>query len=226
MVRAGSLIALAVAMAVAASAGPIHDAVRKGKAARVVALLSEKPKLVSSRDSLGNTPLLLAAKYNQVEIAELLLANGADVNAKNLQSSIPTSSQQIAPVGETALGFALLAYNHGAMLKLLLTHGADPNVVFGSSETPLQRAMRMDLPEDVQLLLANGANPNTAAQWGGRTVLLQAVMAGKHKMVEVLLAGGADVNARDSLKRTPLYYAEEAQDRKLIALLKAHGAHE
>ena len=83
IVRAAVAVMLCLAGTTIALCGPIHDATRKGDEAKVIALLKANPDLVSSRDKFGNTPLHVAAIHDQPAIAELLLANGADVNARN-----------------------------------------------------------------------------------------------------------------------------------------------
>lgn len=234
VVRLGTTLLVFLAVPHPAVAGPIHDAVRKGKQARVVALLSEKPDLISSRDNLGDTPLLLAAKYNQFEIAQLLLANGADVNAKNVHPG-----HAVVSSGETPLTYALASYNNTKMVELLLTHGADVNVNLGDGTTPLIRAVQRNLPEDVKLLTANGANLNAQAHWGGNTCLHIAVLADNRAMVKLLLDAGEDPNAGDLSGHTPLWYAEHPPssdpryggrvyvgDPAIVAMLRAHGAHD
>jgi ankyrin repeat protein len=74
------------------SSGTIHDAAKAGDLARVKALLKKNPKLVSSRniDSYGMTPLQVAAQEGHKDVAELLLANKADINAgDNLYGKTP-----------------------------------------------------------------------------------------------------------------------------------------
>jgi ankyrin repeat protein len=61
----------------------IHDAAESGDLAKVKALVKEHPDLVFSRDSDGATPLHLAADKGRRDVAELLLANKADVNARD-----------------------------------------------------------------------------------------------------------------------------------------------
>lgn len=65
------------------------DAAKKGNLARVQRLVS--PENINCRDSCGrnSTPLHLAAGYNNFEVAEFLLENGADVNAQDKGGLIP-----------------------------------------------------------------------------------------------------------------------------------------
>lgn len=200
-----AMLALSLASRVALC-GPIHDAARKGDQAKVVALLKQNPELVFSRDKFGNTPLHVAALHNKPDIAALLLANGADVNAR--------VGKESRNAGETPLTIALNSYQHKEMLELLLTHGAEVNVLSGSMP-PLFLAVNRDLPDDVELLLANGADPNV------QNLLHIAVLHDRTKMLEILLDYGADPNPRDLWGHTPLYYA---RSKKAIALLRAHGA--
>ena len=217
IVRVATTLALAFSWASMAFCGPIHDATRKGDEAKVIALLEQNPDLVSSRDKLGNTPLHVAALHDQPAIAALLLANGADVNAENTVHS------------ETPLTLALLSYEHKEMLELLLTHGADPNVL---GSTPLRRAIERNLPYDVELLLANGADPDANA--GGFSAVVWAILHGQTKILELLLDSGANPNAKDWAGHTPMFYAENgfhsyngetSSNEKAIAILRAHGGH-
>jgi ankyrin repeat protein len=62
----------------------IHDAAMHGDLAKVKQLLKGNPDLVFSQDiSLGQTPLHVAAGNGHRAVAELLLANKADVNARD-----------------------------------------------------------------------------------------------------------------------------------------------
>ena len=203
-----------------ARCGPIHVATVKGDEAAVVALLKQDPDLVASRDKFGNTALHLAALHNKVAIADLLLANGADVNARNTDTTrVPRNED----AGETPLTLALQSYQHKEMVELLLTHGADANVmVYG--DTPLHRAVERDLPYDVELLLANGADPN-AKGFNWQSPVHTAVFHGRNHILELLLDYGADPNVKDLGGHTPLFYAESSSNEKAVALLRAHGGH-
>lgn len=57
--------------------------VGKTHLAQAKALLANDPDLVASRDDKGRTPLFYAADSGRKNIAEILVANKADVNATN-----------------------------------------------------------------------------------------------------------------------------------------------
>ena len=71
----------AVVLVGTAFADPIHNASRDGDLASVQAEL-DKGVDVNAMDESDVTPLHQAASYGHKEIAELLIAEGADVNAK------------------------------------------------------------------------------------------------------------------------------------------------
>jgi hypothetical protein len=200
---------LMLGASLSARADQIHKAVFKGDLNRVVALLKDHPDLVEEKDSLGQTPLIVAVNHNKLEIAELLLANGANVNARDSHMHTP-------------LMVALGIYNHDKMVRLLLAKGADVNLADDSGMTPIAYSVRQGQMEDVKVLLANDANVNVVT---GSSPLNLAILAHRIEMVELLLANGADVNYK-SRDLTPLRYAKLADETRIEALLKKYGGHE
>ena len=91
-------------------AGELHDAVRAGDNAAVLALLDGRAQ-VNDTDYVVGTPLHLAVIEGHVTIAKLLIDGGADVNAP--------SEQQAASALHLAARFG-----DAAMAALLLDRGA------------------------------------------------------------------------------------------------------
>jgi ankyrin repeat protein len=189
----------------------IHDAARDGDVSKVQSLLKNNPDLAFSKDEDSNTPLHLAAQNGHSEIAELLLAHRADVNAGNKD-------------GLTPLHYAAMNGKRD-VVELLLAHGADVNGRMLNGLTPLHQAAFGGYQDVVEILLAKGADVNVNARMaGGLTPLHWAVQAGHREVAELLLAEGADVNARMLDGRTPLHLAADNDHRDLVEWLLAHGA--
>ena len=72
----------AVVLVGTAFAGPIHDAAKTGDLAGVQAELDKGVDVNAKGEKYGMTPLHWVALKGHIEVAELLIANGADVNAK------------------------------------------------------------------------------------------------------------------------------------------------
>lgn len=84
------ILSVALAGGSPAFCGPIHDAARDGDLKRVALLLKADPNLVFSTDEkYGQPPLHIAAFNDRKDVAELLLASKADVNAKAKNGSTP-----------------------------------------------------------------------------------------------------------------------------------------
>jgi len=104
---------------------------------------------VNALDKYHNTPLYYAAESGNKEIAEILIANGADINRRKVGVIGPEEDQ-------TAI-FAAVFENQIDMVLLLLSKGADINTKDAHGETPLFQAASVEM---VKLLLSKGADVN------------------------------------------------------------------
>ena len=95
---------------------------------------------VDQKDKDGYTALHLASWFGSTDVARALLAAGADANLTAPQSPLSgdplgASKQSNCPLsGPTPLHLASYA-GRGAIVELLLEHGAKPNAVLGFKDT-------------------------------------------------------------------------------------------
>jgi len=106
--------------------GEAIEQTRAGDAAKLRAMVEENPAIATARDDEGETLLFHAAARGKADVAELLLAKGADPNASNER-------------GVTPLHVAAQK-GHAAVAKVLLARGANPNARTKEGATPLHAA--------------------------------------------------------------------------------------
>ena len=180
-----------------------------------------------------------AAIEGHKEIAELLIAEGADVNAKTNDGKTPLDEAINPFYNKTEIANLLRKHGgkHGTIhsavgggdveaVKEFLAAGADVNVKDKRGFTPLHWASISGHKEAVELLIDNGADVN-AMRGGGGTPLSYAASWGHEEIVELLIANGADVNVKDAFSETPLDVATHPDNPNASAetadLLRKHG---
>jgi len=227
---------------------------------------------VNQWDFYGRTPLYAAVDMNTLpkgrhvdlpsldqatglQVIQALLDKGANPNAQ-LKLRVPWRqipydryTEPLLNIGTTPL---LRAAHAGdiPVIKLLLEHGALPDLPNFNGDTPLMAAVGkgwINAPtrgafyneeqalQAYDLLRAAGANVNARTHFD-ETPLHSAALRGWNEIVKRLLADGAQVDAADRNGLTPLDFAmgriPKAFNALLaepkmttVALLKAHGAH-
>lgn len=152
-------------------------------------------------------PLHCAAQHGHTQVAEILLAEKADVSMQDRK-------------GFTPLDYAVHLGNKIEMVRLLLRAGAT-NVKNGCGFTPLHHTAECGYVQMVEILLKEGRTDVNARDKKGRTPLYYAAGHGHTQVVEVLLEKGADVNLQGKDGKTPLHYtAENGYTQIAEALLK------
>ena len=91
------------------------------------------------------------------------------------------------------------------------------------SGRPLREAAEKGNIEAVKQHLAAGTNVDAIMGFDGRTPLLGAVRKGHKEIAELLIANGADVNAKNYERKAPLDFAVKYKRTELVDLLRKHG---
>jgi ankyrin repeat protein len=159
---------------------------------------------VDARDSDGNTALMFAQTPGAVTI---LCDAGASVSAAS-------------NVGLTALHFAI-EYNNAAVVRALLSRGADPNAPTRTGKTPLHyAALVREGVDNIIALLDAGADIDEESD-DGMTALMLAAREAHAAAVELLLERGAAVDVRSVNGDTALSLAQAREDKGTIEILVA-----
>ena len=111
-----------------------------------------------------------------------------------------------------------------AAVRALLRQAADVNAAQGDGMTALHWAAMKNDPDLAQLLLYASASARATTRIGAYTPLLLAAQNGNAEVMEPLIKGGADVNAKTSNGTTPLMFAAAAGNARAVTLLLDRGA--
>lgn len=162
---------------------------------------------VKARSKGGYTPLLFAAQQGDQEVARVLLAAGADINETASDGSsvllvATMSGLQLTEDSDPAArrNLAGRVPPHESLAVFLLDKGANPNLADTAGATPLLAAARYARLDLVKVLLAHGANPNSAytknprnaLDLTGATPYLMAAVATDAKVMRALVDARAD----------------------------------
>jgi len=164
-------------------------------------------------NTLTSTPASPTAG-NLVEIARLLMAAGADVNAADTNA-------------DSAFLLAA-AQGHVEILRLAIEYGADVRSLNRYGGTALIPACHHGHVEAVRVLLRTSIDVNHVNALGW-TALLETVILGEgseryQQITTMLLARGARADIADRDKVAPLAHARQRRQIEIVRLLEAAGA--
>jgi len=164
---------------------------------------------LNSRNEEGHTFLGIACEDGNLEIVNLLIQKGVNLNGSDFYS-------------ETPLQYAA-EFGHIAIVKRLIEAGADVDFI-EDRLSALHIAACRGQAEVVKMLIRAKCDVNILNK-RGICPLHCAVSNGKREIVRLLLAANALVNVKGQKSdRTPLFMAGEVNDIETSRLLLQHGA--
>lgn len=205
----------------------------RDKSPMILRALLDAGANINLADATGQTPLMNLAQAPSPEMLQMAIDAGASINARDkdgrsaLSYSISGGSGLVPPKvraliaaganvnagdssGVTPLMLAARAESL-ELVKALLHAGAVVDAKDNQGQTALMHVVsesnyRDSTTEVVSELLQSKAHFN-AVDHSGRTPLMMAAKTGYGKLVQLLLASGASVNAQDAVGQSALLHA-------------------
>ncbi|CAD5119853.1 DgyrCDS8437 [Dimorphilus gyrociliatus] len=164
----------------------------------IVRELLARGAALEQANNLGWTPLLHACRRGRLDVADILIANKSNVNARTKHG---TSALVLAARG-----------GHSLVVKSLLDAGVEtwPQTAVDVTVceiSALMAASQKGHHSVVRLLLDKGADVNARAPSTGVSALSFAALSSNVSCCEILVQRGADPDQYDVNGRTPYYLA-------------------
>ncbi|KAL3425249.1 hypothetical protein PVAG01_02040, partial [Phlyctema vagabunda] len=212
-------------------------AIRNGRLDMVVYLLSRGCGVNNNAEGL---PLTMAASMGHLEIAQILIAHGADPfsnssDAENLTYVADDSHNRFSiEISPTPL-YAAAVNGHLEMVKYLLACGAGSDILsptgllvqdtprLGSRQGKTTQKRRRLLYSDMRAYeIQRIQSIIDVAHW--QRPLAGAALNGRKEIVELLLRTQLEIDAKDSNKDTTLFLAAIMGHAEIVKLLHGAGA--
>jgi len=183
----------------------------------------------------NDDPAIFYSVWNEdVELAKLLLAHGARLEAKSengwtvLRHAAAYGNQKLVEFfvskGADAPEFHLAAFMGDLRrVKNFLDKGMDADTKDEFGWTPLFWAASNAQRDVVEYLIDKGADINICVD-GNRTLLHQAARSGELNLAKLLISRGLDINAKDGAGFTPLHHSSRNGHKDVAELLIKNGA--
>ncbi len=217
---------------------------RKLTAASLLLAITFLPGSVSADNPAKSKALYQAVMFQDTQQIKTLLSQGADANYKEngrplLAWAAQSGNDEIVNallagganpnVADTSAGHTPLMRaidtQYETTVKILLKAKADPNAVGLNGKSCLDLAVESRKPGIVQALIEAGANVKAVSPEGDSPVLFAAQdgMEESHEIIRILAKAGAPMD-QSNAAYTPLSYAVEQGNMKLVQLLLDNGA--
>jgi ankyrin repeat protein len=220
---------------------PLHLAI-EGNHLEVAEFLIRNGADVNAVDYTKSTPLHYAAISGRYDEVKLLLDNGAEIEARNTEERTPLF---LASVWGRDLETCRLLIERGAQVNVLDFTGSPPfsNAIFmGNTEiVDLLLDSGVLLPEEgrpLLIMLSAAAGSGMARPfrllvekcekqglpWWESVPLHDAAAGGSVEIAEMIMAKGADPNAKNNYGLAPIHIAADKGHADFVAFLLEHGA--
>lgn len=181
---------------------PLHEAVLKNNVPVCEALITSKS--INALAHNGNSPLRIAILFHYLELAQLLILKGADINYKDADGR--------------SIIYCVVAFTHSTIEQ----KGPPFFNVITFFRTNIEEYIDTAV-ETIEFLVRFGIDLESQ-DLEGRTALHVAAWQGTYQIVECLIKLGANINAVDNEGRAPLHMCAWNGHIEVVRLLIESGA--
>lgn len=220
----------------------LYSAVINGDVDKVRKLVRDKD-ILDLVDDKGMSVVHYAIKCDEMEILDILIANGADVNLKDKDGIAPlhlasglknvdavrmlidanagvndTDNWDFTPLHSAVLNCKDGKHDNTAskeIVKILVENGADSDAINIMGHTPLIDAVCAGNYSAIQGFIEAGVYLETKDN-DGRTALVYAISRGDEKAIEMLIDAGCDVMVKDDEGKVALRYAKDEKTIQMV----------
>ena len=195
---------------------PLYYAALAGFRGLVEHVITAHPQDINSRGGSHTTPLHAASFKGHLEVASLLLKNGADPNSRDHLGRAPL--HRVSQGGQVIMVESSLE-----IARVLMNSGANVNIADNDGWTPLHAAARNGYRDIVELLLGSGASLDVRNN-RQQTPLDVACFSGKLDISRILIDQGSDMDSRSDIGYSPLHSASRYGHVDIARLLLDRGS--
>jgi ankyrin repeat protein len=194
---------------VSRSTAPLYFTTRQGFCGLVACLISRPTQQANHLGGQYGTPLHVSVVGGHIEVSQLLLAHGTNINSHCEHNWTPL--HDVSRLG------------HVKIAKWLLSHGADMNSREKNGQTPLYLASSHRHLEACRILLEHNAEVDSQDIDGSTPFLISSEY--EHRdIVQLFLDHNADVHVHNTKGNSPLHFAASNGHLELCQILLQHNA--
>lgn len=208
--------------------------IQQGETAEIASIVEANPELAEWRDAQGVSALLWSVYLSQPLIRDFLLSQLEDIDifeaaaigdAARLSGHLlehPALVNAYSPDGWTPLHLSS-AFAGPEAVQILIDNRADVNHFSRNPQhnQPLHSCLALSKNLTIaEILLEEGADPD-GKQAGGYTPLIQAAVANRRDLVDLLLTYGASTKTACDWGKTAAAYARERGHHELAEYLES-----
>ncbi|MBU0485876.1 MAG: ankyrin repeat domain-containing protein [Proteobacteria bacterium] len=191
----------------------IHYLIKAPEPIEFIELFCEHDANLDLQGGRGITILRQFLDLNRLDIADFLLAKGADINSDSIDlvRYLRESDRSNNPK------------NNDSVVNFLLANNFDLNKQKKANTLPLIYAAETGNIEYFEKFISLGADVNLK-DLAGKTPLFSAVQGGNLEIVKILMASGAEVNSKNKEGLTSFMLASISGQQEIAEFLKSQGA--